>query len=297
MKIFVLTLLFICFALPVSAQPDFSVEESPSVDDSDDFGYREKTTDLWMIPKAKTGTVSASLVFLTADRAPEVGFEGKRIKFTDVVMTRLGGGYALGRRVQASGGLTLLPKQPSFTDELVVQNGSMGIKIGLIDSLAASLSVGGGSTMEQLGGWGMVSAGLDGRVSIGERIYFEMGLKGLGTALSVEDTTAGFTEIAPSFQVLAQSRYAALWVGSTFAFPLSNHSSTDAELDPRTRVSVQVGGVASFIDDWDLFIVYRFTDRGDIVENPATTLPILDGGFDQQSLNFGLTYRFGGDKR
>jgi hypothetical protein len=60
--------------------------------------------------------------------------------------------------------------------------------------------------------------------------------------------------------------------------------------DPEVRVGLEVGGVLSF-DEWSVFSAYSFVDRGEIAE-PQTTLPILDGGFDQRQLMLGVSYRF-----
>ena len=43
--------------------------------------------------------------------------------------------------------------------------------------------------------------------------------------------------------------------------------------------------------NWDLFAEFAIVDRGDM-ENPATRLPIMDGGFDQQQILLGVTRHF-----
>ena len=64
-------------------------------------------------------------------------------------------------------------------------------------------------------------------------------------------------------------------------------------LDPSVQLGLYVGGVVSPRgSNWDLFVVYSFVDRGDL-ERPETTLPILDGGFDQRQLAIGVQHRFG----
>jgi hypothetical protein len=46
--------------------------------------------------------------------------------------------------------------------------------------------------------------------------------------------------------------------------------------------------VLSLVKKWDLFVDIAVVDRGDST-NPATRLPILSGGFDQQQIIFGIT--------
>jgi hypothetical protein len=58
----------------------------------------------------------------------------------------------------------------------------------------------------------------------------------------------------------------------------------------RVLFALAVWGTVSW-EDWDLFAELVVLDRGDL-SHPATTLPILDGGFDQTHLVVGLTRRF-----
>ena len=85
------------------------------------------------------------------------------------------------------------------------------------------------------------------------------------------------------------------WLGTEFRFPVahdSGRSDAGAEpYDPQTRVNVHLGVVLSYIRNWDIFFKVAVVDRGDQVD-PTTTLPILEGGFDQQHLIVGLTRRF-----
>jgi hypothetical protein len=49
-------------------------------------------------------------------------------------------------------------------------------------------------------------------------------------------------------------------------------------------------------DGWDVYASLTIIDRGEL-ERPETTLPILDGGFDQQQLTIGVEYRFDPKRR
>src|SRR5688572_17963909 len=75
----------------------------------------------------------ASLDFLTSD--PSLG--GERLKFTDVVLFRLHAMVALGKRVELFGGTDLLPKQPSFTNELPWQGSLIGARVKLTKKLSS----------------------------------------------------------------------------------------------------------------------------------------------------------------
>jgi hypothetical protein len=44
-------------------------------------------------------------------------------------------------------------------------------------------------------------------------------------------------------------------------------------------------------DGWNVYTSYALIDRGEL-DKPETTLPILDGGFDQQQIVIGVEYRF-----
>jgi hypothetical protein len=59
-------------------------------------------------------------------------------------------------------------------------------------------------------------------------------------------------------------------------------------VDPQPRLDFRVGTVLSLVKNWDVFAEFAIVDRGDM-EDPATRLPIMDGGFDQQQVIFGVT--------
>ena len=82
------------------------------------------------------------------------------------------------------------------------------------------------------------------------------------------------------------------WVGMSYAVPVSTRGF-DPTTDQRARSGsrapdFRVGGVLSIAENWDLFAEYLVVDRGDR-NNPATQLPVLDGGFDQRQVIFGVT--------
>jgi len=76
-------------------------------------------------------------------------------------------------------------------------------------------------------------------------------------------------------------------LGTELALPVA-HSAT---IDPSTRLDLTIGTVYSAVRDWDLYAELTFRDRGTTML-PATTLPIVDGGFDQRQFVVGITRRF-----
>ena len=80
------------------------------------------------------------------------------------------------------------------------------------------------------------------------------------------------------------------WVGIAYAVPVQHSGSdptTGLAIDPQPRLDFHAGTVLSLVKEWDLFADFAVIDRGDLA-NPATRLPILDGGFDQKQIVFGV---------
>lgn len=253
--------------------------------------YRSKS-ESWLIAPGGSGSVGGGLTFMVADGDLSGLIGGRRLQFTDVVLLGLNTRYSLGGIAEVDLSTTLLPKQPSFTDELAWQSASLGFNIGLSDTFLTSLRFAGGPTLQDSGGWASAQLGLGWRYAVDTYMVFDGGIHGRGTALFVEDEAPWFGEVAVNAQVvLPNPGAAALWFGTEFTFPVASNDTANFPMDPQTRANVMVGGVLSFVDNWDLYATWAFIDRGDLV-NPATNLPILDGGFDQQQLTVGLTYRF-----
>src|SRR5687768_10684402 len=77
-------------------------------------------------PKTQLGyEFGASLDFLTRDRTPDE----KALKFTDVVLFRVHGLLSIGKDGELFGGVDILAKQPSYTDELVWQGALLGARL------------------------------------------------------------------------------------------------------------------------------------------------------------------------
>ncbi len=263
---------------------------------SDSGSYRSKAND-WMIMPDGSTTLGGSLRFLTAPTGTPGMDDG--LKFTDVVLTSINARHAFARRFEIFFGASFLPKQPSYTDELVWQNVAAGMRAGFGKRYAFHLTGSGGTLMGDRGMWGSAGAGLQARKSLHETLLVEGDLGSSWTALSEKDRSqpSWLIEANAGGQLVFHEPHGMMgaWVGTEFHFPVADDSvmsdSGAAPYDPQTRVSFEIGGVLSYIDDWDIVAKLSVFDRGDSVD-PATTLPILDGGFDQTQIMIGVTRHF-----
>lgn len=250
-----------------------------------------------MLMPAGSLTVGADLSFLTAD----AGLDGEQLRFTDVVLFRPRARYTAGNRVELFAGTTLLPKQPSFTDELAWQSGHLGALIGLGGRLAAFAQAAGGALTDGAGWWAGFDAGVQARKSLDEIIVLQGALGGATSLLFFDQDTEEafwFAELAAHGEILFQApdEILAGWIGVDYRVPVAHAPDapdplSGGYLDPQPRVNFHLGFALTFLDDWDLFTVLAILDRGDVAD-PATTLPILEGGFDQRHFVFGLLRRF-----
>jgi len=250
----------------------------------------------WLIPP-RGWQLSSSLSYVTSDGG--VGDAG--LAFTDVVFLRLGGHWAVKGKAEISAGIDLLPKQPSYTDELVFEGAHLGARVGIKRWLAADLRLDEGTLMDQTGFYGAGHAGLVARHAIAPSLALQGHVGGAFTPLRFDQGgTAWFAEVQTQGDVVFRfpEGSGALWFGFGFAFPVSHKGSIPGVggLDPRTRADVQVGVVFSLLKKWDVYAQAAVIDRGDYAA-PRTMVPVLDGGFDQRQYTFGLVRHFAQDKR
>lgn len=263
---------------------------------SDSGSYRSKAND-WMIMPDGSTTLGGSLRFLTAPAGTPGMDDG--LAFTDVVLSSINARHAFGKRFEIFFGASFLPKQPSFTDERVWQNAAAGMRAGFGKRYAFHLTGSGGALMGDRGMWGSGGAGLQARKSLHATLMVEGDLGSSWTALFENDRSqpSWLIEANAGGQLVFHEPHGMMgaWVGTEFHFPVADGSVMSdagaAPYDPQTRVSFEIGGVLSYIDDWDIVAKLSVFDRGDAV-NPETTLPILDGGFDQTQIMIGLTRHF-----
>ena len=261
-------------------------------------------------PALKLGyELGASLDFLTRDAiAGTPGPAEKALKFTDVVLFRVHGLLAIGRRVELFGGIDLLPKQPSFTDELVWQGALAGVRIGFPRKLSAYARTQIGPGLGRDGYWTMAEAAVQAKLDVAERILFwESTLGGTYTKLFPDEPVSKRfwqTELLAETGLAIRDKrgFFATWLTFSFHFPLvSRPLDRDPDpdrgaLDPQTRVGVSLGFLAGVTRALDFFFEVSTLDRGDL-DDRRTTLPILSGGFDQRRILFGFNRRFGSRRR
>lgn len=125
------------------------------------------------------------------------------------------------------------------------------------------------------------------------------GIDGVGLS-SPGSSSAFLTEVAVTGSALFRepTGHWGSWIGIGYALPIhasGTDPTTGQEVDPQPRLDFHIGTVVS-IKRWDLFADLSVVDRGDLAA-PATRLPILDGGFDQRQILFGVTRHIASSKR
>jgi hypothetical protein len=226
------------------------------------------------------------------------------LKFTDVVLSRTHAAITLARRIQVFAGADLLTKQPSTSDEPTWQGGLIGTRVLINNAFSAWVRGEGGPMLGDRGWWLTGDAAAQYRVAMVESFFFESALGSAYTRLlpdapGVPDLW--FVEVLADVGLALREKdgKAALWLSFDFRFPVTARPDRDspdltsgAFIDPQTRVNVRMGGRAAVNETVDLFVQWSIFDRGDLFD-PATTLPVLNRGFDQQQLVFGFILRFG----
>lgn len=254
-----------------------------------------------MLMPSNSLVIGADITFMTG----EGGVGPEELRFTDVVLFRPRLRYSVGERLELFLGTSLLPKQPSFTDELVWQGGYAGLLIGTSARTSLSLSFSGGPLMRDpgtgdLGWWSGAAVRMRARKMLDQIIVFQGALGGSGALLMRADTDEAFwlAEIDAHGEILFQTPRGEFgaWVGVDYHVPVASNPDSPAQpggpfMDPQNRVNLHVGTVLAFLEKWDLFAQYSIIDRGDL-SAPATTLPILEGGFDNRQLIIGINRRY-----
>jgi hypothetical protein len=231
----------------------------------------------WLILPEGSATVGGHLRFLTA----EGGLGDEALRFTDVVLLDVNGRLSLGGKGELFASTTLLPKQPSRTGELLWQGSSLGGRVGFAERFAASVRATVGPALAHTGYWGTADVGVEARRSLHETLRFQGLLGGSATALFLEgspERRLGFGEVVAGGEVVlrAPNGAAAIWLGTEFRFPVvrtASPASARADLEPQTRVNFRVGGVLSYIEDWDLFAELIVNDRGELSEPGRSSPP------------------------
>ncbi len=252
--------------------------------------HRGVAQDYLVLPSG--GELTAQMRFLTAD----VMLDDGELRFSDLALFGLTGRWSLFTRLELAASVELLPKQPSSTDEKPWQSVGFSLRSPLGRQVALTLGGAGGHLLGHQGMWTAESLTLEWKKPIHELLAFDVqgGVNGLG--LSSRDTTrstAYLTEASLRTAALfrAPRGHWGAWIGIAYAVPVHRSGrdpTTELAIDPQPRVDFHMGTVLSPVKKWDLYVDFAILDRGDAM-NAATQLPILDGGFDQKQIIFGIT--------
>jgi hypothetical protein len=253
----------------------------------------------WIIPE-RGWTLGAALAYETSGGGDTAAIAKHGLAFTDVALLRLAMRAVVHHRVEVYGGLDLLPKQPSYTNELVFQGAHLGALVALPHHLAFDVRADESALLEHTGQAGGARAGLTGRRIVHEILAYEGEVAASYTVLRFDEAPrAWLAEVSASGSIVfrAPEGAAAAWVGFAFAFPVAHGGALPGvgPMDPQVRSDVRIGAVVSLVKLWDVYAEYAVLDRGDY-SAPRTMLPILDGGFDQQQLTIGIVRHFGQDR-
>ena len=237
------------------------------------------------------GELSGLIKFVTADPL----LAGQALKFTDLALFELAGRWSLYGKLELSASADFLPKQPSYTDEKPWQSAAGAARVPLGRRAAITLSGGGGHLVDHAGMWSREALAIEWKKPI-DREFLSFDVSGGidGVTLSAPKARGAFiTELSVQTTALfhAPNGCCGAWVGVAYALPVQSSGldpTTNMALDPQPRLDFHAGAVLAVGKKWDLFADFAVIDRGDVA-NAATRLPILDGGFDQRQIIFGVT--------
>jgi len=270
------------------------VGERPAIDAGETISAESRSVrgvaeDYLVMPSG--GELAAQMKFITAD--PMLG--GQALKFTDLALFGLSGRWSLFSKLELSAQVDLLPKQPSYSNEKPWQSAGAGLRSPLGHHTALTLSGAGGHLLSHEGMWTREAIAIEWKKPISkEWLSFDVqgGVDGLGISSPGSRDSAFLTEVSATTSTLFRepSGHWGAWVGIAYAVPVQHSGSdptTGLAIDPQPRLDFHAGTVLSIVKEWDLFADFAVIDRGDL-SNPATRLPILDGGFDQKQIVFGV---------
>jgi hypothetical protein len=265
---------------------------SASLGESISVSGRGVAEDFLVIPSGVD--VGAQLRSINADGG--IGMGG--IKLTDVALFDLQAQWAIAKHMELDGSASLLPKQPSTTSESIFQGGGLALRREVKPGTALAIA---GSASPLLGMKGMATGGslfVTHKHRLNEIVSFTLAAGASSTYLRPTGAMDHplVVEAAGHASVLARvpecGCYGA-WLGVGYAVPAYHHGHDPVGgmlLDPQPRLDIDIGNSVKLADQWDFSIELSIIDRGDLA-NPATRLPILDGGFDQIQIMVGVTRR------
>jgi hypothetical protein len=283
----------------LASPPPERASSAIDVGESLSSSHRGVSQDYLVLPDG--AELTGQMRFLTSEAFLQDHGDAKPLAFTDLALFGMTVRKSLFSKLEVSASVELLPKQPAFTSEKAWQSVAVGVRSPIGNTGAVSLGGAGGHLLSSDGSWVRQTLALELRKPIHEIMTFDVH-GGVDTTVLVRDAHEGgwVTELGVSAQALFRDPHGAVggWVGMGYAIPVSSRGfdpTSDLALDPRARLDFRIGGVISLVDNWDLFAELAVVDRGELT-NPATRLPILDGGFDQRQAMFGVTRHISGGK-
>jgi hypothetical protein len=241
--------------------------------------------------------VAGETAFLMSKSSPYAD----RLALTDLALFRLSVRRSFADWFELYAGGAVLPKQPTSTHASLFQGAHFGAQAEMVKGIAASLGFAAGPLFGADGVYYRTGPGLTWKPSVSEYLRFVVGLGNGWTILDYRQKTSSafwLGEVLTHAETQFGDRNASMWVGMDYAVPFASRphaaaaDETRGYLNPQVRLNLEVGGVLSLhTDGWDVYATYTIVDRGEL-DKPETTLPILDGGFDQQQVVIGVEYRF-----
>jgi hypothetical protein len=241
--------------------------------------------------------VAGEMAFFISGRSPHAA----ALALTDLALLRLNLRRSFADWLELYAGTDLLPKQPTSTDALLFQGAHLGAQAQIAKGFSASL---GGAAGPLFGADGMfyrTGTGFSWKTSVSEYLRFVLGLGNGWTILDYRQRTSSafwLGEVITHAETQFGDENASMWVGMDYAVPFASRphaTAPDARrgyLDPEVRLNLEAGAALSLHSDgWNVYASYTIVDRGEL-DKPETTLPILDGGFDQHQVVIGVQYRF-----
>lgn len=236
------------------------------------------------------GEITGQMRFLMS----EPMFDNEAMKFSDLALFGIGARWSLFSKLELALEGNFLAKQPSFTDEKPWQSVGGTLRSPLGKNAALQIGAAGGHLIAHEGMWTKESLMIQWRHPIHEFLKFDIAGGMDGVSLGAPNAGSAFiTEVALATSALFSEPggHWGAWIGMAYAVPVAfrgQDPTTEMSVDPQPRLDFRVGTVLSLERKWDLFVEFAVVDRGDI-KDPATRLPILDGGFDQRQVIFGVT--------
>ncbi|MFT3694806.1 MAG: hypothetical protein QM831_16780 [Kofleriaceae bacterium] len=250
------------------------------------------------------GELTGSMKFIMADAMSKQGLGGEPLKFTDLALFDVAGRWSLYDHIEVAANISLLPKQPSYTDESAWQSAGGSIRVPVGRRGALEVYGGGGHLIAHQGAWTHEGGDLEYRKPVARWLNFDMkgGADVITLASQSQAQTAWLSEVGGSMTLQVHDPFDHMfggWFGIAYMVPVSHKGidpTTKMGLDPQPRLDVHFGSAIAVTKDWDIFADLGIIDRGDIA-NPQTRLPILDGGFDQAQFMVGITRHIDPPKR